>query len=69
MKDHDIVSQYNYDEFVPEKFERWENFEASPNLGESGPDFPLWTLEGEETRISQVWSRYLYTNVEFGSFT
>lgn len=69
MTDADLVVQYNYDAFVPNKFERWLNFEASPPLGQPAPDFPLWDLAGRETRLSAVWSRFAYTVVEFGSFT
>ena len=69
MDDSDLVSRYNYDEFVPSKFQPWMRFDASPPLGQPAPDFPLWTLEGSETRLSEVWSRYAYTVVEFGSFT
>ncbi len=69
MTDADLVAQYNYDAFVPDKFERWLNFEASPPLGQPAPDFPLWELDGRETRLSAVWSRFAYTVVEFGSFT
>ncbi len=69
MRDPDLLARYNYDEFVPEKFEPWLNFEASPPLGEAAPDFPLWDLDGRETSLSAVWSRYTYTVVEFGSFT
>ncbi len=63
------MATYNYDDFVPEKFEVWMRFEESPPLGSPAPDFPLWTLNGEETRLSRVWSQYVYTIVEFGSFT
>ncbi len=69
MTDADLVAQYNYDAFVPDKFERWLNFDASPPLGQPAPDFPLWELDGCETRLSTVWSRFAYTVVEFGSFT
>ncbi len=69
MTDTDRVAQYNYDAFVPDKFERWLNFDASPPLGQPAPDFPLWELDGRETRLSAVWSRFAYTVVEFGSFT
>ncbi len=69
MTDADLMAQYNYDAFVPDKFERWLNFDASPPLGQPAPDFPLWDLDGRETRLSTVWSRFAYTVVEFGSFT
>ncbi|CAG0947173.1 hypothetical protein ANRL1_03763 [Anaerolineae bacterium] len=69
MADSDLLSLYNYDEFVPAKFERWLNFEASPPLGESAPDFPLWHLDGRETRFGEIWSQHAFTIVEFGSFT
>jgi hypothetical protein len=69
MNENEIQAQYNYDAFVPEKFERWINFETSPPLGEPAPDFPLWMLEGDETRLSKIWSQNAYTVVEFGSFT
>ncbi len=69
MSDPDMVTRYNYDEFIPEKFQPWLNFEASPPLGEPAPDFPLWDLDGRETSLSAVWSRYTYSIVEFGSFT
>ena len=69
MDDSDLISRYNYDEFVPSKFQPWMRFDASPPLGQPAPDFPLWALEGTETRLSEVWSRYAYTVVEFGSFT
>jgi hypothetical protein len=69
MPGADLLSRYNYDEFIPAKFEPWMNFEASPPLGQPAPDFPLWDLERLETRLSAVWSRHAYTIVEFGSFT
>jgi len=69
MSDTDLLAQYNYDAFVPEKFERWLNFDASPPLGQPAPDFPLWDLDANETRLSIIWTRYVYTVVEFGSFT
>ena len=69
MRDPDAVTKYNYDEFIPEKFQPWLNFEASPPLGDPAPDFPLWDLDGRETKLSAVWSRHTYAVVEFGSFT
>ncbi len=69
MSNLDLIVQYNYDEFVPEKFERWLNFKASPPLGEPAPDFPLWHLDGIETRLSEIWSHHAFAVVEFGSFT
>lgn len=65
----DLLSRYNYDSFVPEKFEQWLNFDASPKTGTMGLDFPLWNLDESETRLSEIWSRHAYTIVEFGSFT
>ncbi len=69
MNGEDLLSGYNYDAFVPEKFERWLNFDASPPLGKKAPDFPLWGLDGTETSLSAPWSEHAYTVVEFGSFT
>jgi hypothetical protein len=69
MTDSDLVARYNYDAFVPKNFEPWMNFDASPPLGQVAPDFPLWNLDGKETRLSAVWARHNYTIVEFGSFT
>lgn len=69
MDDTDLLARYNYDEFTPEKFGPWLNFAASPPLGEPAPDFPLWTLDGDETRLSAIWSRHTYLVMEFGSFT
>ena len=65
----DLVPRYNYDEFVPQKFTRWMRFDSSPELGVKGPDFPLWDLDGLETKLSDLWSGSTYLVVEFGSFT
>ena len=64
-----LFSRYNYDEFVPEKFEPWLNFDASPPLGYPAPDFPLWNLDKSVSRLSEIWSVHTYTIVEFGCFT
>ena len=69
MADPDLLSRYNYDAFIPQNFEPWMNFDASPPLGQPAPDFPLWSLDGDEIRLSAIWSRHTYTIVEFGSFT
>jgi hypothetical protein len=69
MTDSDLLSRYNYDAFIRSNFEPWMNFDASPPLGTTAPDFPLWNLDGGETRLSAIWSRHVYTIVEFGSFT
>ncbi len=65
----DLIRRYNYDAFVPEKFMPWMRFDESPPLGQKAPDFPLWTLDGQEVRLSAIWSQHVYTVVEFGSFT
>jgi hypothetical protein len=65
----DLLTRYNYDSFVPEKFEPWMNFDASPGTGTMALDFPLWNLDETPTRLSEAWSRHDYTVVEFGSFT
>jgi hypothetical protein len=69
MTDADLLTRYNYDAFVPEKFEPWMRFDQSPLLGQPGPDFPLTHLDGTATRLSAVWSAHVFTIVEFGSFT
>ena len=69
MNDAKLVARYNYEEFIPSKFEQWLNFEASPALGQPAPDYPLWLLDGQETSLTQVWRQNSYTIVEFGSFT
>lgn len=69
MTDNDMIARYNYDEFVAHKVFHWLNFDNSPLLGQSAPDFPLWDLEGRETSLREVWSVNSYTVVEFGSFT
>ncbi|MBI5823417.1 MAG: hypothetical protein HZB18_05265 [Chloroflexi bacterium] len=65
----DLLTRYNYDSFMPEKFEPWMNFESSPKTGTMAHDFALWNLDETETRLSGIWSQYDYTIVEFGSFT
>jgi hypothetical protein len=50
------------------------NFENSPPLGRTAPDFPLWILDdgrpdGSQTTLREIWSKHSYTIVEFGSFT
>ncbi|NIS82273.1 MAG: hypothetical protein GTO14_19170 [Anaerolineales bacterium] len=69
MPKDDIVTRYNYDEFVPDKFMPWMRFDQSPTLGERGPDFPLWNLDGDDTSLHEILSQKDYTVVEFGSFT
>lgn len=69
MDDADLSARYNYDTFVPEKFEPWMRFGESPPLGKSAPDFPLWSLDGAETRLHAICVAHSYTVVEFGSFT
>ena len=69
-----LLNRYNYDEFTREKVLPWLNFENSPPVGQPAPDFPLWTLgekdlEGPRTALSEIWSKHIYTIVEFGSFT
>jgi hypothetical protein len=61
--------KYNYDSFIHENFAPHMRFDESPPLGETAPDFPLWTLEGEETSLREVCASYTFTVVEFGSFT
>ncbi len=69
MHDPDLLSRYNYDEFVPAKFGPWQRFHESPPLGERSPDFPLWDLAAKETSLSEELSNHAFTIVEFGSFT
>ena len=69
MSDQDLILRYNYDKFIPENFMPWLNFESSPAIGEKAPDFPLWQLDGPQTRLSDILAQHLYTVVEFGSFT
>lgn len=45
------------------------NFQGSPPLGQPAPDFPLWDLDGRETRLMNIWAQQNYTVVEFGSIT
>lgn len=69
MNQDDLIKQYNYDQFTPEKYTPWMRFSESPALWQPAPDFALWTLDGEETSLSAIWSQHTYTVVEFGSFT
>ncbi len=50
----DLTAAYNYDEFTAEKVMPWLNFENSPPLGETAPDFPLWHLDGTQTGLNKV---------------
>ena len=69
MVDQDRLRRYNYDSFIPKNFEPWMRFDKSPILGDPAPDFPLTTLDGQEKKLSDVWSAHALTVVEFGSFT
>ena len=69
MKNQELLERYNYDSFVPEKFNQWMRFHESPPAGTTGPDFPLWDMNQQETSLSKILSASLYTIVEFGSFT
>jgi len=69
MTDQDLLEQYNYHSFVPALFQPWMRFDQAPPLGETGPDFHLWSLEGEETSLAAQWGAHRYLVVEFGSFT
>ena len=66
----DLLTRYNYDEFIPEKYQPWMRFDESPPVGQIALDFPLWQLEdGNETSLKAIWSTQALTVVEFGSFT
>jgi len=69
MAEQSLIERYNYDEFIREKFEPGMRFDESPPLGQPAPDFPLWDLDGRETRLSGVWLAHAQTILEFGSFT
>jgi hypothetical protein len=69
MADPELIMRYNYDSFVPAKFEPWMRFESSPPLGKVAPDFSLWPLAGGETSLRAICLAHTYTIVEFGSFT
>lgn len=66
---NELLTRYNYDSFVPEKFEPWLNFDASPKTGTMALDFPLWNLDETPTHLSEILSQHDYSVVEFGSFT
>lgn len=69
MADEQQLAKYNYDAFIPEKFEPLMRFHLSPPLGQPAPDFPLWDLDQQETSLRRIISENLFTVVEFGSFT
>lgn len=69
MDNSDLLTAYNYDEFIPAKVLPWLNFANSPALGEPAPDFPLWQLDDTATALSEIWRQNQLTVVEFGSFT
>ena len=64
-----IIEEYNYDSFVPEKFERWLRFHESPPVGTPLPNFPLTDLDGNNVELRELWRAKAYTIMEFGSFT
>ena len=66
---NDLITQYNYDQFAPEKFMSWMNFDKSPATQSQAPNFPLWHLDGQETTLSTLWSEHRFLVAEFGSFT
>ena len=64
---------YNYERFdaYVESGEDEREFGAFPatlHAGEQAPDGELTLLDGERTRLSQLWSRSGVV-IEFGSFT
>jgi len=68
--DSELLKLYNYDEFSEEKYSPWMNWDKSPAIGQSAPDFPLWdSADQSETSLSAIWSANKFTVVEFGSFT
>ena len=69
MNEQNLIQAYNYDAFVPEKFERWLNFSNSFPLGVKVPDFPLWRLDETRTSLLDALRQHRLIFVEFGSFT
>jgi hypothetical protein len=69
MAEPDLTTHYNYAEFTRAAVNRILRWDQSPPVGQPAPDFPLWTLGGEETSLCAVWRGHTYTVVEFGSFT
>lgn len=69
MTDQKLTRAYNYDAFVPEKFEPWMNFSSSFPLGQTVPNFPLWRLDETQTSLLDQLRQNRLTFVEFGSFT
>lgn len=65
-----MIENYNYDEFVPDKFMPLMRFDESPAIGTKAPDFPLWyTDDRSKTTLSAILGENKFTIVEFGSFT
>jgi hypothetical protein len=64
-----LLAQYNYDRFIHEKFDQWDNFDAAPKPGTIAQDFPLWQLDHHPVRLLEVLAQNEYTLLEFGSFT
>ena len=65
----EVALPYNYEIFGSDTAIPLLQFGTSPPIGQKAPDFPLWHLDGTETRLSEIWSGHTYTVVEFGSFT
>lgn len=79
-QDQGLAARYNYDSFVPGKFDQFMTFDESPTLGEPAPDAALWCLEDSrledgrnenhgQTALSEIRKQHDFTVVEFGSFT
>ena len=69
MVDAGLITHYNYDEFIPDKFQPWMRFHESPPLGQVAPDFALTRLDGSTVNLKDIVSAQNYTIAEFGSFT
>lgn len=65
----ELIQKYNYDMFYAENYGPWMQWGSSPEIGSSATDFPLWTLDEQETSLSALWRAHNYLIVEFGSFT
>jgi len=69
LSKQELIERYNYSVFAPENFQPLMQWDSAPSIGTNGPDFPLWTLDEQESKLSAIWSQHKYTIVEFGSFT